>query len=58
LVLVGALLAATGVLTVPMVEKALEVHLPQRHMQLLEANRAALRQGAAAAEAALAAPQP
>ncbi len=56
LVLVGAMLAATGVLTVPMVEKALEVHLPQRHMQLLEANRAALRRGAAAAEAALATP--
>jgi 2-oxoglutarate ferredoxin oxidoreductase subunit gamma len=54
LVLVGAVLEATRVLAVPMVEKALEVHLPQRHMQLLEANRAALRRGAAAAEVVLA----
>jgi 2-oxoglutarate ferredoxin oxidoreductase subunit gamma len=55
LVLVGAMLAATGVLTVPMVEKALEIHLPQRHMSLLEANRTALRRGAEAAQAMLAA---
>jgi len=55
LVLAGAVLEATGVLSVPMVEKALEVHLPQRHMQLLEANRAALRRGAAAAAEILAA---
>jgi 2-oxoglutarate ferredoxin oxidoreductase subunit gamma len=50
LVLVGAMLSATGVLTVDSVGKALEVHLPQRHMQLLEANREALRRGAAEAE--------
>ena len=50
LVLVGAMLSATGVLTVESVGRALEAHLPQRHMQLLEANRAALRRGAAEAE--------
>jgi len=55
LVLVGAMLSATGVLTVESVGRALEAHLPQRHMQLLEANRTALRRGAAEAERA---PQP
>jgi 2-oxoglutarate ferredoxin oxidoreductase subunit gamma len=52
LILVGALLSATGVLTIESVEKALEAHLPQRHLKLLEANRQALRRGAAVAEAA------
>ncbi len=53
LILVGALLSATGVLTIESGEKALEVHLPQRHQKLLEANRQALRRGAAVAEAAV-----
>jgi 2-oxoglutarate ferredoxin oxidoreductase subunit gamma len=57
LVLVGAMLSATAALTVESVCKALEAHLPQRHMQLLEANREALRRGAAEAEAS-ARPQP
>ncbi len=51
LVLVGAMLAATGVLTVESIEKALEAHLPQRHLKWLDSNRQALRRGAAAAQA-------
>jgi 2-oxoglutarate ferredoxin oxidoreductase subunit gamma len=51
LIMAGAVLSATRVLTIESVEKALEVHLPQRHQKLLEANRQALRRGAAVAEA-------
>ncbi len=50
LVLVGAMLSVTGVLTVASLEKALEVHLPQRHLKWLDSNRQALRRGAAAAQ--------
>jgi 2-oxoglutarate ferredoxin oxidoreductase subunit gamma len=49
LVLTGALLAATGVLPLEAVERALAAHLPERHRNLLEANYQALRRGAALA---------
>jgi 2-oxoglutarate ferredoxin oxidoreductase subunit gamma len=51
IVLVGALLAATGVLPAAAVKRALVEHLPERHRQLLAANCEALRRGAAAIEA-------
>ena len=47
MVLIGALVAATGGLPLEAVEGALEAHLPERHRGLLEANRQALRRGAA-----------
>jgi len=50
LVLTGALLAATRVLPLEAVERALEAHLPERHRSLLEANVRALHQGAALVE--------
>ena len=49
LVLMGALLAAMDVLPVEAVERALAAHLPARHRHLMEANRQALRRGAAIA---------
>lgn len=52
LVLTGALLAATGALSLEAVERALAAHLPERHRSLLEANYQALRRGAALAAAA------
>lgn len=52
LVLAGAMLAASDVLTVDALEKALEAHLPQRHRNLIEANRRALRRGASLVEIA------
>jgi 2-oxoglutarate ferredoxin oxidoreductase subunit gamma len=52
LVLTGALLAATHVLPLEAVERALEAHLPERHRGLLEANLQALRRGAALADPA------
>ncbi len=51
LVLTGALLAATGALSLEAVDRALEAHLPERHRKWLAANRQALRAGAALAEA-------
>lgn len=51
-VALGALLAATGVLAVEAVERALAAHLPERHKHLLPANGQALRRGAALAAAA------
>ncbi len=51
IVLTGALLAATGVLSVEAVERALGAHLPERHRHLLPANGQALRRGAALAAA-------
>jgi 2-oxoglutarate ferredoxin oxidoreductase subunit gamma len=45
-VLLGALLGASELLSLEVVEKALEEHLPKRHYQLLDANKAALREGA------------
>jgi 2-oxoglutarate ferredoxin oxidoreductase subunit gamma len=53
-VLLGALVAATGVLPLEVVEHALDSHLPAKHRALLNANRAALQRGAALAEAVLA----
>lgn len=47
MVMLGAMLAATGLLPVGCVEQALESHLPARHRELLEADRQALRRGAA-----------
>jgi 2-oxoglutarate ferredoxin oxidoreductase subunit gamma len=49
IVATGALLAATGALTVAAVERALAAHLPERHRHLLPANGQALRRGAALA---------
>lgn len=51
IVLMGALLAITQVLPLEAVEHALAAHLPERHRHLLEANREALRRGAAIVEA-------
>lgn len=52
LVMTGALVAATRVLGLDDVERALQRHLPQRHQHLLAANVEALRRGAALAAAA------
>lgn len=46
-VLLGALLAATQILPLKTLERALKAHLPERHQALLELNRQALGQGAA-----------
>jgi 2-oxoglutarate ferredoxin oxidoreductase subunit gamma len=51
LVLLGALVATTQLLPLAALERALEAHLPAHRRQLLEANRQALRRGAALAEA-------
>jgi 2-oxoglutarate ferredoxin oxidoreductase subunit gamma len=45
MVMLGALLAVTGVLPREIVEHAIERHLPERHRDLLELNRLALRRG-------------
>jgi 2-oxoglutarate ferredoxin oxidoreductase subunit gamma len=50
IVLTGALLAATQALPLDAVERALINHLPERHRALLDANRHALRRGAALVE--------
>jgi 2-oxoglutarate ferredoxin oxidoreductase subunit gamma len=47
MVLLGAMLAETRLLSLEAVEQSLEIHLPERHRNLLEANRQALRRGAA-----------
>ncbi len=55
-VLLGALLAALPVLPLEAVERAFGAHLSERHKDLLDLNRQALRQGAAwASKEALAA---
>lgn len=46
-VLLGSLLAATGVLPLSAVEAALDAHLPARQRAYLESNKEALRRGAA-----------
>ncbi len=46
--LLGAFLAASGVLPLEMVIRALDNHLPQRQHRFLESNKDALRKGAAA----------
>ncbi len=52
-VMLGAVLGATSLLPLEQVEKALDDHLPGRHKHLLEANKQALRQGAAFAQSLL-----
>jgi len=49
-VLVGALIAATGVLEFETLDKALEEHISERHRDKIPANRQALRRGAALVE--------
>lgn len=43
----GALVKATGVVSLEAVEKALDEHLPERHRKLLGLNKEALEKGAA-----------
>jgi len=45
-VMLGALLAATELLPLPVIEQALSAHLPARHQHLLPANIVALHTGA------------
>jgi 2-oxoglutarate ferredoxin oxidoreductase subunit gamma len=45
----GALIEATGVVSLNAIEQALDSHLPQRHRHLLTLNKEALREGAALA---------
>ncbi len=45
-VMIGALLAATGVLQVETLERVLNEHLGERHRKALEPNKLALRRGA------------
>jgi 2-oxoglutarate ferredoxin oxidoreductase subunit gamma len=42
----GALVKATGILSVEAIEQALDNHLPERHRHLLHLNKQALRKGA------------
>jgi Pyruvate/2-oxoacid:ferredoxin oxidoreductase gamma subunit len=44
--MIGALLANADILSLEVLETALEDHLPERHMKYLPANKAALREGA------------
>jgi 2-oxoglutarate ferredoxin oxidoreductase subunit gamma len=53
-IMIGALIACTGVVAPEAVEHALEAHLPERHRQLLGLNRAALRRGLELAQQQLA----
>jgi 2-oxoglutarate ferredoxin oxidoreductase subunit gamma len=48
-VMLGALIEATGVLSMDSVKLALEHHLPERHRKLIPANFAALEKGASLA---------
>ncbi|MBE2233888.1 MAG: 2-oxoacid:acceptor oxidoreductase family protein [Anaerolinea sp.] len=50
-VMLGALVQATGLLPLEAIEAALAAHLPQRHRRWLEPNGRALRRGAGIAEA-------
>jgi Pyruvate/2-oxoacid:ferredoxin oxidoreductase gamma subunit len=45
-ILVGALVGATGVLKLETLDKVLEDHVSARHRNKLEANKRALRRGA------------
>ncbi|MBI3157977.1 MAG: 2-oxoacid:acceptor oxidoreductase family protein [Chloroflexi bacterium] len=54
MVMVGALLAATGALDMQVVKSALKAHLPAKHHKLLPANYDALDEGAQIAREALA----
>ncbi len=44
-VMLGALIACTGVVSLDAVERALESHLPERHRKMLHHNQSALRLG-------------
>lgn len=57
-VLLGALIACTGVVSLDAVELALESHLPERHRELLALNQQAVRRGAELAQQQLNVPQP
>jgi 2-oxoglutarate ferredoxin oxidoreductase subunit gamma len=46
----GALVEATGVVSLEAVERALDDHLPERHRHLLDLNKKALRTGATFAQ--------
>jgi 2-oxoglutarate ferredoxin oxidoreductase subunit gamma len=46
----GALVDASGVVSLQAVEQALDDHLPERHRDLLDLNKEALRRGAALAQ--------
>ncbi len=46
MVMLGALLRETGVLSLAAVERSLEAHLPARRQDMLELNKRALRRGA------------
>lgn len=47
MVMIGALLGNMDLLSLEALERALKEHLPERHQKLLEANKEALRRGAA-----------
>jgi 2-oxoglutarate ferredoxin oxidoreductase subunit gamma len=46
MIVLGALVKATGIVPVEALRKALENHLPERHRDLLDLNKAALGEGA------------
>lgn len=46
MVLLGAMLEATGLMSREAIEQTLEAHLPERHQHLLDLNREALKRGA------------
>ncbi len=50
-IMVGALVAATGMLELETLDRVLEEHVSARHRDKLDANKKALRSGAAAVEA-------
>lgn len=54
MVMVGALLSATGVLDMKAVQASLKAHLPAKHHKLLPANYLALEEGATIAKETLA----
>lgn len=49
-IMLGALIGCTQVVSLNAIEHALEAHLPERHRKLLDLNKAALRRGAELAE--------
>lgn len=51
LVLLGALLERSGILTIDQVSASLDHHIPEHHRKMLEPNRQALRRGAELAAA-------
>jgi len=53
-VMLGGLIACMGIVSLESVERALELHLPERHRELLDLNRQALHRGAQLARQQLA----